>query len=100
MAAPGAPAELERRPDPRLRALLSCSARPRSCSPRPDRPGAGQPTGWQRPLVIGRPFVELMALAREQPAMLQDLERARSGDRVTGSEAWLRLPDGQEPRLV
>ncbi len=41
-----------------------------------------------------------MGLAREQPALLQDLERARSGVRVTGSEAWLRLPDGQEGRLV
>ena len=57
-------------------------------------------TGWQRASAIGRPFVELMALAREQPALLQDLERARSGDPVTASEAWLRLPDGQEGRLV
>ena len=57
-------------------------------------------TGWQRASAIGRPFTELMALAREQPALLQDLERARSGNPVTASEAWLRLPDGQEGRLV
>jgi diguanylate cyclase (GGDEF)-like protein/PAS domain S-box-containing protein len=57
-------------------------------------------TGWQRASAIGRPFTELMALAREQPALLQDLERARSGSPVTASEAWLRLPDGQEGRLV
>ena len=46
------------------------------------------------------PFSELMALAREQPTLLQDLERARSGSRVIASETWLRLPDGQEGRLV
>ncbi|MCC2663685.1 MAG: diguanylate cyclase/phosphodiesterase with sensor(s), partial [Geminicoccaceae bacterium] len=57
-------------------------------------------TGWQRASAIGRPFTELMALSREQPALLQDLERARSGIPVTASEAWLRLPDGQEGRLV
>ena len=61
---------------------------------------AEQLTGWQRASAIGRPFTELMALAREQPILLQDLERARSGIRVTASETWLRLPDGQEGRLV
>jgi diguanylate cyclase (GGDEF)-like protein/PAS domain S-box-containing protein len=61
---------------------------------------AEQLTGWDRASAIGRPFAELMALARAQPALLQDLERARSGVPVTASEAWLRLPDGQEGRLV
>jgi PAS domain S-box-containing protein len=57
-------------------------------------------TGWRRASAVGRSFVELMALESEQPAMSQDLERALSGTRVTGSEAWLRLPDGQEGRVV
>ena len=61
---------------------------------------AEQLTGWQRAEVFGRPLIELMAVARDQTALLQDLERARSGVPVTGSEAWLRLPDGQEGRLV
>ncbi len=97
--------ELESRPDPRLRALLELQ---RSAAVLLS-PGltvlelndqAERLTGWQRAPVTGRRFAELMALAREQPALLQDLERARSGDRITGSEAWLRLPDGQEGRLV
>jgi PAS domain S-box-containing protein len=57
-------------------------------------------TGWQRAAAVGRRFVELIALASEQPAVLQDLERALAGTRITGSEAWLRLPDGQEGRVV
>ncbi len=101
----GAPTDLESRPDPRLRALLELQRSAGILL----LPGltvlelneqAEQLTAWQRAAVIGRPFVELMALTREQPALLQDLERARSGQRVTGSEAWLRLPDGQEGRLV
>ena len=104
-AAPGELADLEGRPDARLRALLELQ---RSAAVLLS-PGlaalelndqAEQLTGWQRAQAIGRPFSELMGLAREQPALLQDLERARSGVRVTGSEAWLRLPDGQEGRLV
>ncbi len=104
-APPTAPTQLEFRPDPRLRALLELQ-RSAAVLLSPgltvlelnDR--AEQLTGWQRESVIDRAFIELMVLAREQPALLQDLERARSGDRVTGSEAWLRLPDGQEGRLV
>ncbi len=57
-------------------------------------------TGWRREDVVERPFVELTGLASAQPGLLQDLERARSGIRVTGSEAWLRLPGGQEGRIV
>ena len=57
-------------------------------------------TGWRRERAIGRWFVELMALDREQPSLLQDLERAQSGSRVAASEAWLQLPDGREARLV
>jgi PAS domain S-box-containing protein len=47
-----------------------------------------------------RRFVELIALASEQPAVLQDLQQALGGTRVAGSEVWLRLPDGQEGRVV
>ncbi len=103
--APGELEELDSRPDARLRALLELQ---RSAAVVLS-PGlavlelndqAEQLTGWQRAQAIGRPFSELMGLAREQPALLQDLGRARSGNRVTGSEAWLRLPDGQEGRLV
>ena len=61
---------------------------------------AEQLTGWQRGEVRGRPFHELMALTTEQPALLQDLARALAGTRVTASEAWLRLPGGQEGRVV
>jgi diguanylate cyclase (GGDEF)-like protein/PAS domain S-box-containing protein len=93
------------RPDPRLRALLELQssaaillASGLTILELNDQ--AEQLTGWQRANAIGRPFVELMALAREQPALLQDLERAQSGIRVNASEAWLRLPDGQEGRLV
>ncbi|MGH6912306.1 MAG: putative bifunctional diguanylate cyclase/phosphodiesterase, partial [Geminicoccales bacterium] len=57
-------------------------------------------TGWQRAAAVDRPFVELMALASEQSDLAQDLERARQGERVVGSEAWLRLPGGQEGRIV
>ena len=57
-------------------------------------------TGWQRALAIGSRFVELMDLPREQALMLQDLAQAQAGTRVTASEAWLRLPDGREGRLV
>jgi diguanylate cyclase (GGDEF)-like protein/PAS domain S-box-containing protein len=57
-------------------------------------------TGWRRERAIGRRFVELMALDREQPSLLEDLERAQSGNRVSASEAWLQLPDGREGRLV
>src|SRR5690606_23163017 len=56
--------------------------------------------GWPRATAIGRRFVELIALASEQPAVLQDLRQALGGTRVTGSEVWLRLPDGQEGRVV
>ena len=93
------------RPDPRLRALLELQSSAAILL----APGltilelndqAEQLTGWQRANAIGRPFVELMALAREQPALLQDLERAQSGIRVNASETWLRLLDGQEGRLV
>jgi PAS domain S-box-containing protein len=103
-AAPDAP-QLETGPDPRLRALLELQ-RSAAVLLSPDltvlelNDQAGQLTGWQRESVVDRPFLELMALAREQPALLEDLERARSGARVSGSEAWLRLPNGQEGRLV
>jgi len=97
---PGSP-----RPDPRLRALLELQPSAAILL----APGltilelndqAEQLTGWQRRSALGRPFVELMALARDQPALSEDLERAQSGIRVSGSETWLRLPDGQEGRLV
>jgi diguanylate cyclase (GGDEF)-like protein/PAS domain S-box-containing protein len=103
--ASGLPAALESRQDPRLRALLELQ-RSAAVLLSPDsivqdlNEQAEQLTGWQRASVVDRPFIELMALPREQPALLQDLERAQSGVRVTGSEAWLRLPDGQEGRLV
>ena len=93
------------RADPRLRALLqlqSCAAillGPDSTVVElNDR--AERLTGWRREHAIGRRFAELMASDREQPALLQDLERALSGVRVTASEACLPLPAGQEGRLV
>jgi diguanylate cyclase (GGDEF)-like protein/PAS domain S-box-containing protein len=57
-------------------------------------------TGWRRQEARGRRFTELMALEREQPSLLQDLERAQAGTRVMASEARLQLPDGREGRLV
>jgi diguanylate cyclase (GGDEF)-like protein/PAS domain S-box-containing protein len=57
-------------------------------------------TGWDHAGALGKPFVQLMALASEQPALVQDLGRALAGERVTASEAWLRLPGGQEGRIV
>jgi PAS domain S-box-containing protein len=57
-------------------------------------------TGWDRAGALGRSFVELMAVASEQPDMARDLHRASLGDRVVRSEAWLRLPGGQEGRIV
>jgi diguanylate cyclase (GGDEF)-like protein/PAS domain S-box-containing protein len=57
-------------------------------------------TGWERSGALGRPFVELMAVASEQPDMARDLQRAALGGPVAGSEAWLRLPSGQEGRIV
>jgi diguanylate cyclase (GGDEF)-like protein/PAS domain S-box-containing protein len=101
----GLAAALESRQDPRVRALLelqrSAAVLLSPASIVQDlNDQAEQLTGWQRASVVNRPFIELMALPREQPALLQDLERAQSGVRVTGSEAWLRLPDGQEGRLV
>jgi PAS domain S-box-containing protein len=102
-AASVAPAQLETQPDPRLRALLELQ-RSAAVLLSTDltvlelNDQAQQLTGWQRESAVDRPFVELLALAREQPALLQDLEQAGSGVRVTGSEAWLRLPDGQEGR--
>ena len=104
-ATPGELVDQDSRPDARLRALLDLQ-RSAAVLLSPDlavlelNDQAEKLTGWQRALAMGRPFGELMGLAREQPALLQDLERARSGVRVTGSEAWLRLPDGQEGRLV
>jgi diguanylate cyclase (GGDEF)-like protein/PAS domain S-box-containing protein len=101
----GEPARSEAEPDARLRALLELQ---RSAAVLL-APGltvlqlndqVEHLTGWERANAIGRPFAELMGLAREQPALQQDLERARSGVRVTGSEAWLRLPDGREGRLL
>ncbi len=95
----------EARADPLLRALLDlqrCAAVLLS----PDltvlelNVPAEQLTGWQRAEVRGRPFHELMALTTEQPALLQDLARAQAGTLVTASEAWLRLPGGQEGRVV
>jgi diguanylate cyclase (GGDEF)-like protein/PAS domain S-box-containing protein len=105
LSAEGEPARSNAEPDARLRALLELQ---RSAAVLL-APGltvlqlndqAEQLTGWERANAIGRPFVELMGLAREQPALQQDLERARSGVRVTASEAWLRLPDGREGRLI
>jgi PAS domain S-box-containing protein len=57
-------------------------------------------TGWERAGTLGRSFVELMAVASEQPDMARDLERAAQGEAVAGSETWLRLPGGQEGRIV
>jgi diguanylate cyclase (GGDEF)-like protein/PAS domain S-box-containing protein len=57
-------------------------------------------TGWRRQEARGRRFTELMALEREQPSLLEDLERAQAGTRVMASEARLQLPDGHEGRLV
>jgi len=103
-SAGGEPARSEAEPDERLRALLELQ---RSAAVLL-APGltvlqlneqVERLTGWERANAIGRPFVELMGLARDQPALQQDLERARSGMRVTASEAWLRLPDGREGRL-
>ena len=104
-SARGAPARSDAAPDARLRALLELQ-RSAAVLLAPDltvlqlNDQVEQLTGWERASATGRPFVELMGLAREQPALQQDLERARSGDRVTASEAWLRLPDGREGRLL
>ena len=57
-------------------------------------------TGWERAGALGRSFVELMAVASEQPDMAHDLQRAALGDPVAGSETWVRLPGGQEGRIV
>ncbi len=57
-------------------------------------------TGWQRATAIGRPFVELLALAGEDAPVVGDLERARQGDKILASEAWVRFPGGQEGRLL
>ena len=101
----GEPARSDVEPDARLRALLELQrsaavllAPGLTVSQLNDQ--VEQVTGWERASAIGRPFVELMGLAREQPALQQDLELARSGIRVTASEAWLRLPDGREGRLL
>ncbi len=91
--------------DARLRALLDLQAAP-AVLLGPDaavvelNEQAGRLTGWQRDQAIGGRFVELMGLPREQPSVLQDLARAQAGTRVVASEAWLRLPDGREGRLV
>jgi diguanylate cyclase (GGDEF)-like protein/PAS domain S-box-containing protein len=101
----GGPAQSEADSDPRLRALLELQ-RSAAVLLAPDltvlelNDKVEHLTGWDRASAIGRPFFELMGLAREQPALQQDLDRARSGVRVTASEAWLRLRDGQEGRLL
>jgi diguanylate cyclase (GGDEF)-like protein/PAS domain S-box-containing protein len=92
-------------PDPRLGALLDLLSGPAMLLTTDltvqDLNGAAEwLTGWQRPAAIGRRFVELIALASEQPAVLQELRQALGGTTVTGSEVWLRLPDGQEGRVV
>ena len=92
-------------PDPRLGALLDLLSGPAlllttDLTVQDLNSAAEWLTGWQRPAAIGRRFVELIALASEQPAVLQDLKQALGGTRVAGSEVWLRLPDGQEGRVV
>jgi diguanylate cyclase (GGDEF)-like protein/PAS domain S-box-containing protein len=92
-------------PDPRLGALLDLLPGPAlllttDLTVQDLNNAAEWLTGWQRPAAIGRRFVELIALASEQPAVLQDLKQALGGTRVAGSEVWLRLPDGQEGRVV
>ncbi|HEX6113625.1 MAG TPA: PAS domain-containing protein, partial [Geminicoccaceae bacterium] len=92
-------------PDPRLGALLDLHSGPAlllttDLTVQDLNSAAEWLTGWQRPAAIGRRFVELIALASEQPAVLQDLKQALGGTRVAGSEVWLRLPDGQEGRVV
>jgi diguanylate cyclase (GGDEF)-like protein/PAS domain S-box-containing protein len=92
-------------PDPRLGALLDLLSGPAlllttDLTVQDLNSAAEWLTGWQRPAAIGRRFVELIALASEQPAVLQDLKQALGGIRVAGSEVWLRLPDGQEGRVV
>jgi diguanylate cyclase (GGDEF)-like protein/PAS domain S-box-containing protein len=92
-------------PDPRLGALLDLLPGPAlllttDLTVQDLNSAAEWLTGWQRAAAIGRRFVELIALASEQPAVLQDLKQALGGTRVAGSEVWLRLPDGQEGRVV
>ncbi len=92
-------------PDPRLGALLDLLSGPAlllttDLTIQDLNSAAEWLTGWQRPAAIGRRFVELIALASAQPAVLQDLKQALGGTRVAGSEVWLRLPDGQEGRVV
>jgi diguanylate cyclase (GGDEF)-like protein/PAS domain S-box-containing protein len=92
-------------PDPRLGSLLNLLSGPAFLLTTDltvqDLNGAAEwLIGWQRPAAIGRRFVELIALASEQPAVVQDLQQALGGTRVAGSEVWLRLPDGQEGRVV
>jgi diguanylate cyclase (GGDEF)-like protein/PAS domain S-box-containing protein len=92
-------------PDPRLGALLDLLPGPAlllttDLTVQNLNSAAEWLTGWQRPAAVGRRFVELIALASEQPTVLQDLKQALGGTRVSGSEVWLRLPDGQEGRLV
>ncbi|HSA81967.1 MAG TPA: PAS domain-containing protein [Geminicoccaceae bacterium] len=102
LSADGDPARSDAEPDPRLRSLLELqrSAAVLLAPGLKLNDQVEQLTGWERANAIGRPFVELMGLVREQPALQQDLERARSGVRVSASEASLRLPDGREGRLL
>ncbi|MDX1541914.1 MAG: diguanylate cyclase, partial [Geminicoccaceae bacterium] len=91
--------------DPRLRALIESLSEP-SLLLAPDfriqtvNSGVERLLGWPRERAEGSHFPELIALADEQLPVLDDLARALAGTPVAGSETWVRLPGGQEGRVL
>jgi diguanylate cyclase (GGDEF)-like protein/PAS domain S-box-containing protein len=57
-------------------------------------------TGWTRAEALGSPFARLLASGEMHRSALEDLEAAARGIEIAASEAWVRLPGGQEGRLV